>query len=84
MRLPGREVARYHATPPRMRLSVTRSATESKNAPRVDSVPEAFATAPSSRSGRAAAASSTTPTPSQPAPMVAAAAPASTSPAAVR
>ena len=34
MRLPGRDVARYQATPPRTRLSVTRSATESKNAPR--------------------------------------------------
>src|SRR5674476_1145651 len=44
--------ARYQATPPRISASDTRSVTESKNAPRVDEVPDALATGPSSRSWR--------------------------------
>src|SRR5918998_3773666 len=60
--------ARYQATPPRTRVSLTRSTTESKNAPRGDAVPDALATAPSSTSGTAEAARRHQPTKSQPRP----------------
>ena len=65
-------------------MSVTRSATESKKAPRGDAVPEALATAPSSRSGRAERPSRTMPRKSRPVPMATADATAMTRPAAVR
>ena len=44
-------MARYQATPPRSSDVGDAVATESKNAPRRDAVPEALATAPSRRSG---------------------------------
>src|SRR3954463_2354675 len=61
-----RVLARYQASPPRTSVSLTRSTTESKKAPRGDEVPEALATAPSSTSGTAEAASRHQPTKSHP------------------
>ena len=63
---------------------MTRSDTESKNAPRGPAVPEALATAPSSRSGSAHSTSRSRPARSAPLPMATAAPPASTTPVAVR
>ena len=76
----ARSAARYHATPPRSSMSVTRSATESKKAPRWLAVPDALARAPSSRSGSAASTTSRSPSAQAAAPMATAAATASTSP----
>ena len=59
---PGSVSARYQAMPPNSRVSVRRSDTESKKAPRCDEVPEALATAPSSASGIPASISSRKPT----------------------
>src|SRR5690606_9053167 len=58
--------ARYQATPPSRRASLTRSTVESKNAPRGEAVPDALATAPSSTSGRAVSTSSSRPARSAP------------------
>src|SRR6478735_918342 len=52
--------SRYHATPPKTTASDTRSATESKNAPRGEARPEVRATDPSSRSTSPLAVSATT------------------------
>ena len=81
---PPSMTARCQAMPPSNKPSATRSATESKNAPRGDAVPDAFATAPSSRSGTAASASSTAPRKSRPLPMATAVPAAMTTPVAVR
>src|SRR5438270_7010730 len=59
-------LARYQARPPSTNVSLTRSTTESKKAPRGDEVPDALATAPSSRSGIAEAASRAAPAQNQP------------------
>ena len=63
---------------------MTRSDTESKNAPRGPAVPDALATAPSSRSGRAQSTRSRSPPRRAPLAMATDAAAASTTPVAVR
>src|SRR5258706_1918299 len=75
---------RYHATPPNSSASVTRSATESKNAPRGPAVPAALANAPSRRSGTAASNTSTNPSRVAPEPIATAATPALIRPTPVR
>ena len=69
--------------PPKSSPSVRRSDTESKKAPRSDDLPEALATAPSSRSGMPVRINSRKPRRSAPAPMATAAATAMTMPVAV-
>ena len=59
-------MARYQATPPNSSASVTRSITESKNAPRWLAEFDALARAPSSRSGRAARTTRSEPGPQSP------------------
>src|SRR5687768_3910706 len=81
---PSDDAARCQATPPSSRASVTRSATESKKAPRGDAVPDALATAPSSRSGSAARTSRQNPTNRWPVPTAAAVPAAMTRPRPVR
>ena len=76
--------ARYQATPPRRSASVTRSITESKNAPRWLAWFEALASAPSSRSGSAASTTSSSPARRAPIPMAMAAATPRSSPRMVR
>ncbi len=61
-----------------------RSATESKKAPRVEAMPDALATAPSSTSGRAVSTSSSRPSRSAPLPMATAAPSAMAIPTTVR
>ena len=80
---------KYQITPLIKMESVTRSAVESKNAPRMDVGPPALATGPSSRSGTAATISITKPAnsrplPTSPADTAAAATPAIVSELAVR
>ena len=76
--------ARYQATPPNSIASVTRSTTESKNAPRWLDEFDALASAPSNRSGSAARITSTSPSRSSPNPIATAAPPATTRPMIVR
>src|SRR5688500_12487476 len=81
---PSWVVARNQATPPSRRASERRSETESKNAPRGDAVPDALATAPSSRSGTAQSTSSRSPRSRAPAPIATAALAAMSTPMPVR
>ena len=76
--------SRYQATAMSMSVSVTRSATESKNAPRTLARPDALATAPSSRSGTAEAINRPRPKPNRPVAMAHAAGTARIKPRAVR
>ena len=75
--------AKYQATPPSSKASVTRSMTESKNAPRWLAVLPALATAPSRRSGNAAKMTSNKPRRNAPAPTEIPAATARSKPATV-
>ncbi|MEQ1704160.1 MAG: metallophosphoesterase, partial [Ilumatobacteraceae bacterium] len=59
-------LAKCHATPPNSKASAKRSIVESKNAPRWLEESDAFASAPSSRSGKAASTTSNTPRRSEP------------------
>src|SRR6478735_7226521 len=76
--------AMYHATPPSSTASVTRSTVESKNAPRWLDVLDAFANAPSKRSGRAARITRIRPSHRRPDPMANAAPTPTTNPTTVR